>query len=567
LKQSNRGDNTISARDEKGGGLFGSMMGLFGSLRGLGGMLGAGSIGGMIGSIATTALRGLFKVVTSGAFALVAGLGWAIVDGIAGFAKAPEWGVSNIAGAIGGFFGGTGDSTVKRVIGNMGKWALIGAGIGSFVPVIGTAIGGLIGAMIGGLLGWIGGKNIAKVIDGISSWVSNTFKKGVSAVKNFFISIFDTAKNLIDKFLNVVDTIKLSVISWIKGALSWIPKEALEYIPGVGALSQNLDKEEELIKNNMSARQARIEARQNKTNEEASREATSNEMEKVPERRRHGRDANTERKIRRAEKRNAIREARQNIPLSTEGDPVREQISGKNKSINLRGILDTIAQAESGVHGYNAMNQGGNDKTGVVGSGHSKHIIGKNLTEMTVGEVLDRGKISLGEAIRNPNSGRVFAAGKYQIIPKTLEGLVRQGVVSRRDKFDEDTQDRLGVALLERMNISKLIDSGQFSEAQNRIAKTWAGIGSAGSGNTLLSGPNKSSKSATAKMATALAMAKNIEPQSKQGLNAINSGSQIFGIGISNTTVVQSPPYTPASREERAPTKTVHCQTNPLSSC
>lgn len=42
--------------------------------------------------------------------------------------------------------------------------ALVGAGIGSVVPVIGTAVGGLIGAGIGGVAGWISGNKKAKEI-------------------------------------------------------------------------------------------------------------------------------------------------------------------------------------------------------------------------------------------------------------------------------------------------------------------------------------------------------------------------------------------------------------------
>lgn len=72
---------------------------------------------------------------------------------------------------------------------------------------------------------------------------------------------------------------------------------------------------------------------------------------------------------------------------------------------------------------------------------HPKRI---PLTNMTVGEVLDfqKGMLRAGNASS--------AAGKYQIVSTTLRSLVREGVVKLDEKYDENTQERLADALLER---------------------------------------------------------------------------------------------------------------------
>ena len=158
-----------------------------------------------------------------------------------------------------------------------------------------------------------------------------------------------------------------------------------------------------------------------------------------------------------------------------------------NREDTTKGLLDIIAKGESGAAGYNAMNQGGNEKTGILGSGHSEKIIGKKLTEMTVGEVQQRGKLPMR------HEDRIFAAGRYQIIPETLNGLVKQGIVSLSDKFDEATQDKLGAALIHQSGALEMAEQGNLIEAQNRLSKIWAAIPDATTGTTALSGPNKAS--------------------------------------------------------------------------
>tara|TARA_Y100000593_G_scaffold93520_1_gene188644 strand:- start:1954 stop:4332 length:2379 start_codon:yes stop_codon:yes gene_type:complete len=201
---------------EKKGNLLTNIFGDLGGL--LGGFGGKFSIGGML----TGAIGKIFPKVAGMAnpvSALALGLMWAVVDGLKGWAKSGEWGVSKIAGAIGAFLGGTADGGIKNAFMQSGKWALIGAGIGSVVPVVGTLIGGLIGSAIGGLLGWIGGENIAKAMDAVGSWFKNTWNNSVEFLKDSWI-----------KFSGWISGVWEDVTNWFKG--KWEQTKAL---PGQAA--------------------------------------------------------------------------------------------------------------------------------------------------------------------------------------------------------------------------------------------------------------------------------------------------------------------------------------------
>lgn len=69
------------------------------------------------------------------------------------------------------------------------------------------------------------------------------------------------------------------------------------------------------------------------------------------------------------------------------------------------------------------------------------------------------------------------AAGRYQIIRKTVDSLLEQGVVKPYDRFDEPTQDRMAVALLKRRGLdswaAKRISDAQFAD---NLAREWASL-------------------------------------------------------------------------------------------
>ena len=89
------------------------------------------------------------------------------------------------------------------------------------------------------------------------------------------------------------------------------------------------------------------------------------------------------------------------------------------------------------------------------------------ITQMTVGEVLawQRNTVRGGSVSS--------AAGRYQIIRPTLQGLVNKGAVSTNETFSAATQDRLGRHLLRETGYR----NGDTSTATaNRIAGVWAAL-------------------------------------------------------------------------------------------
>ena len=156
------------------------MVGALGSSLLGAGTAAAGPTGAMGKGIATNAKWGqLGKGV--GAGLLIGGLTMAIADGMEGYAKAEDWGVSKFSATFGTALAGA-DSGLSGMFKNAGKFALIGAGLGSVFPVVGTVIGGAIGALLGGLLGFFGGEKIAKALDDLGKWVSSKVDNILKAV-------------------------------------------------------------------------------------------------------------------------------------------------------------------------------------------------------------------------------------------------------------------------------------------------------------------------------------------------------------------------------------------------
>jgi hypothetical protein len=139
-------------------------------------------------------------------------------------------------------------------------------------------------------------------------------------------------------------------------------------------------------------------------------------------------------------------------------------------------ILDMIASGEAlGSDPYNSMNQG-TPGGKISGSGISSKVIGKNLTDLTVGEILSRAPNAKETADQRKQKGAVFAAGRYQIIPETLQGLVNRGVVNKDEKFTPEVQDRLAISLVNQTGALKSIDEGDLEKAQYQLSKVWASL-------------------------------------------------------------------------------------------
>ena len=158
-------------------------------------------------------------------------------------------------------------------------------------------------------------------------------------------------------------------------------------------------------------------------------------------------------------------------------------------------LLDLIMQGESGDAGYNAYNRG----TYVDANG-GKHIRGPNgaidFSSLTVGEVLDR------QHARGDDSNRLFAVGKYQIIPATMSDAVSQLQLTHDERFTPALQDRF---FFEYLIVEKRPDIHDFitgkpgislEAAQRSLALEWASFGDPDKGGAShYGGPNHASVS------------------------------------------------------------------------
>ena len=138
-------------------------------------------------------------------------------------------------------------------------------------------------------------------------------------------------------------------------------------------------------------------------------------------------------------------------------------LAQKFSSVGADGnILDVIGFAEGA--GYNTPYNGSNITP--------VQLYGKQLSELTLDEVFTWQAASV-------NAGSASsAAGKYQIINKTLKGLVDgAGVVSREDKFSPANQDKLCRKLLQQRGVDGFM-AGSKSEASFclAMAQEWASL-------------------------------------------------------------------------------------------
>jgi hypothetical protein len=132
----------------------------------------------------------------------------------------------------------------------------------------------------------------------------------------------------------------------------------------------------------------------------------------------------------------------------------------------LRPILNLIGQAESrGSGDYNAYNRG------TIGSRVLPANESINFSNMKISELQRRQSLP----IDNPE--RIFAAGRYQIIPSTLNENLRRAGISSDSFFSPEIQDRLAVQLLIYAGLNRY-KTGNISKEifGNNIARIWAGL-------------------------------------------------------------------------------------------
>ena len=144
------------------------------------------------------------------------------------------------------------------------------------------------------------------------------------------------------------------------------------------------------------------------------------------------------------------------------GDAPSSQLpgSGGTKYPKLAALIS------SGEGGLNSVNRGNAGDT----PGGAKSIFGKNLTEMTLGEIM--------EAQRQ---GKVSAVGMYQFIPGTLRGAVNYTKIPLNTLFDANTQNKLFdyLRVVKRPEIGAYINgkSNDRRTALQQLAREFAAVG------------------------------------------------------------------------------------------
>ena len=128
------------------------------------------------------------------------------------------------------------------------------------------------------------------------------------------------------------------------------------------------------------------------------------------------------------------------------------------QALDVLAKYESAAYARNGDGGYNAMNQGGKDKgRTAINPGHSKDILGENLTDLTVGAIIELQK-----------QGDLHAAGRYQFVGNTLPGVVKDAGVPLTDKFNQRTQDYLGLVLMQQRGIGPWVGPNDKATSAER---------------------------------------------------------------------------------------------------
>jgi hypothetical protein len=142
------------------------------------------------------------------------------------------------------------------------------------------------------------------------------------------------------------------------------------------------------------------------------------------------------------------------------------------------------------------------------------------------------------------NTDKIFASGKYQVIPKTLKTARDAGIIKDGDIWNKDTQEKVGEWLIGKRADGYLKGNGSLEEAALGLAKEWRGLATSdgttygGSG-----GPNKAHVTYE-QVLSALRTAKgtgNYEPIKKLITGAESGGDYgIYNQGTNSSGIISS---------------------------
>lgn len=129
--------------------------------------------------------------------------------------------------------------------------------------------------------------------------------------------------------------------------------------------------------------------------------------------------------------------------------------------VRLKPLADLLARGEGN---YNSVNRGyaGDTPQGIKG------LTGSSFAAYTVGQVIEMQR------------WRVYAVGRYQLIPQTLRFAVSVSDVTYADKFTSEVQDKLMAALIihKRPAIGAYLrgEHNYIGRALDDLAREWASV-------------------------------------------------------------------------------------------
>lgn len=153
-------------------------------------------------------------------------------------------------------------------------------------------------------------------------------------------------------------------------------------------------------------------------------------------------------------------------------------MSSKYKFSKYPILWDTVLQGESRT--FNDYNYYAPTLRGRINATDTRPFSSKKLTDMRISEVMGYQNRS-----RESSTGQLWATGRFQIIPKTLLGLINRGVgINRNDLYDERSQQKLADALIDgrpavRNYLLGLVPDTKINleSAALEMSKEWSSIG------------------------------------------------------------------------------------------
>jgi len=145
----------------------------------------------------------------------------------------------------------------------------------------------------------------------------------------------------------------------------------------------------------------------------------------------------------------------------------------------IRDFFDAVLKGESKTYNDHNWYTSSGLRGHIEGQSKSKYpYLTKPLSEYTIGEVK-----AFQSKPRDAN-GKLWATGRYQIIPDTLKGLISKSGLKDSDVYNKANQDRLGFQLLlNRTALNNYINGtaqdslANLQKASLDVAKIWSSVG------------------------------------------------------------------------------------------